>query len=284
MRHATLASVATAALVASTLLCGAPSVLARPMQDDALVAEQVVASSAIREVTLYQGRAMVSRVAQSPAREGMFELRFEGLPAALDAASLQATVTSDRGGAKLLDIRFDEKVTRTDVTNNPELKKAIADLEDSKRRGEVLAMQMAAINDRYTLLNSIRQKTATESAKDFGSKALDPDALGKQVAFLDTAQAQLIADRAKLDGEIRTNADDRNALQAKVNALGGQSKVERTAIVTVGQAIAQSATVTLRYLVTEAGWKPRYSVRADLDGGSLAIEYDADILLSLIHI
>jgi uncharacterized protein (TIGR02231 family) len=275
MRHFTLR---TALVVTSTFIAIAPSLHAHPAQDAVLVAESVTANSAIREVTLYQGRAMVSRAAQSPAREGMFEIRFDGLPSTLDSASLQATVASDRGGAKLLDVRYEEKVTRADVTNNPELKEAIAKLEAAKRLGETLAMQMAAINDRYTLLNAVRQKTATESAKDFGSKSLDPDALGKQIAFLDAAQAQLIADRAKLDGEIRTNTDDRNALQAKVNGLGGQSKVERTAIVTVGQSIAQAATVTLRYLVTEAGWKPRYSVRADIDGGSLAIEYDAEIL------
>ncbi|MFZ4750904.1 MAG: DUF4139 domain-containing protein, partial [Phycisphaerales bacterium] len=132
-------------------------------------------------------------------------------------------------------------------------------------------------NDRYTLLNSIRQKTATESAKDFGSKSLDPEALAKQIAFLDATQAQLIADRVKLDAELRSNTDAINALQAKVNALGGQTKIERTAIVTVGQSIAQSAEVTLRYLVVNAGWQPRYAVRADVEAGALTIEYDADI-------
>ncbi len=274
MRHSTLA---TALIVATTFIAVAPAIHARSAQDDTPVAESVAASAPISEVTLYQGRAMVSRTAQSPAREGLFELRFENLPTTLDASTLQATVASDRGGAKLLDVRYEEKVTPSDVTTNPELKNAIGQLETLKRRAELISMQMTAINDRYTLLNAMRQKTATESAKDFGSKALDPDALGKQIAFLDSAQAQLIADRAKLEGESRQNTDELNALQAHVNALGGQTKIERTAIVAIGQSIAQSATVTLRYLVVGAGWQPRYAVRADLEQGSLAIEYDAEI-------
>lgn len=274
MRHFTLA---TALIVATTFIAVAPAMHARSAQDDTPVAESVAAAATIAEVTLYQGRAMVSRAAQSPAREGLFELRFENLPATLDASTLQATVASDRGGAKLLDVRYEERVTQSDVTNNPELKNAIGQLEAAKRRAELISMQMTAINDRYTLLNAMRQKTATESAKDFGSKALDPDALGKQIAFLDSAQAQLIADRTKLEGESRQNTDELNALQAHVNALGGQTKVERTAIVAVGQSIAQSATVTLRYLVVGAGWKPRYAVRADLEQGKLSIEYDAEI-------
>lgn len=272
-------------LLAIALTSTAPTLLAAPRQDDALadnpaenlVAERVAADAAIREVTLYQGRAMVSRTADSPAREGLFELRFEQLPAALDPATLQATVTSARGGAKLLDVRYEETVTPSDVTNNPELRAAIERLEAARRESEALAMRMAAVNDRYTLLNSIRQKTATESAKDFGSKSLDPEALAKQIAFLDATQAQLIADRVKLDAELRSNTDAINALQAKVNALGGQTKIERTAIVTVGQSIAQSAEVTLRYLVVNAGWQPRYAVRADVEAGALTIEYDADI-------
>lgn len=276
MRHFLLAAAVLAAPASIAASASAATTIAARHADD-LVAEVVAANAGVSEVTLYQGRAMVSRAAQSPAREGLFEIRFEQLPPALDPASLQATVRSDRGGAKLLDVRFEETVTQTDVTNNPELRTAIAGLEAARHEAEALAMRMAAINDRYTLLNSIRQKTATETAKDFSSKDLDPEALGRQMAFLDAAQAQLIADRVKLDAETRANADAVNALQAKVNALGGQTKVERTAIVTVGQSVAQSAEVTLRYLVSGAGWQPRYAVRADVEAGALTIEYDADI-------
>lgn len=274
MRPSTLAS---ALVVLSTFIAVAPTTHARPVQDDALIAERVKAAAEVSEVTLYQGRAMVSRAAQSPAREGLFELRFEGLPSTLDASTLQATVESARGGAKLLDVRYEETVTQTDVTNNPELKDAIDKLEAAKRQSELIAMQLTAINDKYNLLLAIRTKTATESAKDFGSKSLDPDALARQIAFIDSTQASLIEDRRRLDAETRANASALNAWQAKVSALGGQTKVERAAVVTVGQSIAQSADVTLRYLVVGAGWRPRYAVRADLEGGALAIEYDAEI-------
>jgi uncharacterized protein (TIGR02231 family) len=279
-----LSPLVVAVLAASTVLApasqsvgAAAAAASAGARDDTPEAETILATAPISEVTLYQGRAMISRTEKSPAREGLFEIRFERLPPALDASSLQATVRSDRGGAKLLDVRFEETVTQADVTNNPELKEAITRLETARRLGESLAMKLAAINDRYTLLNSIRQKTATESAKDFGSKDLDPEALGKQIAFLDSTQAQLIADRVDLDNAVRSNNDEINALSAKVNALGGQTKVERTAVVSVGQSIAQSADVTLRYLVGNAGWQPRYAVRADADGGTLVIEYDADI-------
>ncbi len=288
MRHASNPSFAIPAFIPTAIPCiltlavlaaGAPAVAGAParMRDEEPVAESITVTAPIEEVTLYQGRAMISRIARSPAGEGLFELRFERLPLSLDPESLQATVRSARGGAKLLDVRFEESFTTSDVTNNPELRDAIAALEAARREGEALAMKMAAINDRYTLLNAIRQKTATESAKDFGSKDLDPEALARQIAFIDSTQAQLIADRIALDADTRANTDELNALTAKVKALGGQTKFERTAVVSVGQSIADAAEVTLRYLVEDAGWEPRYAVRADADAGSLVIEYDAEI-------
>ena len=168
-------------LLTPSLLHASPSMSPRVPFQDALVAESVRATAPISEVTLYQGRAMIARTEASPAREGLFEMRFEKLPATIDPSTLQATVTSDRGGAKLLDVRYEEKVTQSDTSNNPELREAIAALEAAKRVGELNAMKMAAINDRYALLNAIRTKTATESAKDFGSKSLDPEALAKQI-------------------------------------------------------------------------------------------------------
>ena len=263
-------------LLALALLATTPSLLAFAPQE-VPEAEVVNASASVSEVTLYQGRAMISRHVDAPNREGLFEIRFDNLPPSIEPASLQAAVNSDSIGAKLLDVRYEEKVTPSNVTNNPELRSALIDLDIAKRTGEELGMRMTLINDQYTLLNSIAQKTATESAKDFGSKALDPALLAGQVAFLASARNDLIDERMKLDAATRVNTDELNALQNKVNALGGATKVERSAIVTVGKSSIASADVTLRYLVRDAGWMPRYAIRADVEGNTLVVEYDAEI-------
>ncbi len=252
------------------------SVLASPLQD-APVAQVLVAAAPISEVTLYQGRAMVSRTADAPESPGLFELRFEGLPSELESESLQATVIAPNGDCKLLDVRYLERVSTTDVTNSPELKQAIANLQIAMRESEAIELQAALLNDQNALLNSIASKTATENAKDFGSKALDPTALASQVAFLASARGELIQQRLKLDARRRDNLDLANAAQATVNALGGRTKLERTAVVSIGRTSNAPATVTLKYLVREAGWAPRYAVRADMESSALVVEYNAEI-------
>ncbi len=266
-------------LTVAALILSAPTSLALA-QDGATVAplsEVVRTSAPIQGVTLYQGRALISRAATAPTREGLFEIRFENLPSSLESDSLQATIAAPQGGAKLLDVRYEEIVTPTNVSNNPHLREAITALDAAKRDSERMAMQMTLINDQYALFNSIAQKTATESAKDFGSKSLDPQALAAQVAFLAKARNDLIDARMQLDAQMRANTLTLAALQDKVSALGGQSTCERTAIVTVGKSSIAAAEVTLRYLVRDASWAPRYAIRADIEGNELTIEYDAQI-------
>ncbi len=267
-------------IVASIFLCALAmpqSAFAHVPEDEVPVTETVIAERLIVEVTLYQGRAMVARTSDAPAREGTMEVRFEGLPATLEPDSLQATVLAPQGGAKLLDVRYEEKVTAATVTNNPELRAAIDALEAATRVAERHGMEMTAITDRHAFLAAIRQKTATETAKELGTRELVPEALRAQIEFLDQEQARLIEDRVKLDAAVRANTAAVNALQAKVQSLGGVTKTERAAVVTVGKSSATPAQVTLRYLVRDAGWAPRYAIRADLEARALTIEYDAEI-------
>jgi len=240
--------------------------------------ETLTPTAPIGEVTLYQGRAMVSRMAAAPEREGLFELRFTNLPAAIDADSVQATVSAPKGGAKLLDVRFEATRLPNDANSSPELKKAIEDLEAAQRAGQVLAMRAQRLKDQNDLLNAIAAKTATESAKDFGSKSLDPAALAAQVEWLGKARNDLIAERTALDAETLANHRLASSLDAKVNALGGRTLIERTAIVTLGKSSAAPAEVTLRYLVGDATWTPKYAARADMEAKTLSLEYDAQIL------
>lgn len=266
----------TAIVFAFSLSTLSVSTIAAPLQD-APVAQLLVAAAPIGEVTLYQGRAMISRTADAPEAQGLFELRFEGLPPSLEPDSLQATVLAPNSDCRLLDVRYEQRVSTIDVTNNPELKQAIADLNATKRESELLEMRAALITDQNALLNSIASKTATENAKDFGSKALDPTALAAQVSYLASAREALIAQRTEVDARRRDNADRANALQAIVQALGGRTKIERTAVVAIGRSSNAPATVTLRYLVRDAGWAPRYAVRADMGLSALLVEYNAEI-------
>ena len=130
-------------------------------------------------------------------------------------------------------------------------------------------------------MNSIAAKTATESAKDFGSKALDPAALAQQVLFLETARTALIEQRLANEAEQRTVAAELKAVGDRVNALGGKRLVARAAIVSVGKPTLGSTTLAFSYLVDGASWSPDYAIRAldtnDDASDRLTVEFSARI-------
>jgi hypothetical protein len=245
--------------------------------DDAPDATPLAVDAPVTAVTLYRSGAMITHSAALPAEQGTFELRIEGLPASIVEDSLSARVK----GAKLLDVRFDFKMTPTDAATNPELRQAIASLEDTRREGEALALHSARLADQNALLNAIAAKTATESAQDFGSKSLEPEALARQVAFLNDARKGLIDERTALDRRIRENGMQAAALTDRVARLGGQSTVVRAAVVAIGKAQPGAGSVEVQYLVSNAAWSPDYAIRARDTGDdatdALTVEFNAVI-------
>ena len=279
---------ATAAVLSATPATIAPQAVnaggAAPSVDDAPVATTLAVDAPVTAVTLYRSAAMITHTAALPEGagqgQGTFELRIEGLPESIDGESLSARVT----GAKLLDVRFETKVTPVDAATNPELRNAIAMLEQTKRAGEALALHSARLADQNALLSAIAAKTATESAQDFGSKSLDPEALARQVAFLNEARKALIDERTELDARIRVNAMENAALADRVKQLGGQSTVVRAAVVAVGKSQPGPGSVAIQYLVGAARWSPDYAIRARDTGDdardALTVEFNAVIAQS----
>lgn len=265
----------TLGLVALSVMSPAQATLLASPDDSALEATSVNAQSWIRAVTLYLGRALVTRVASSPAAAGLFEIRFEGLPASIDSESLQAAVTSPSGQSKVVDVRFESTTTPGISGASAELADAVAKLEAVTRVLSELDRRMEAIKEGTALLAAVRQRIAGEAGRDFGAKAIDPESLRQQLALLNEEYAKLISARGKVEDDIRTNGGIKSALEAKVASLGGEVRCARTAIVSIIQAAAEPSEVELRYLVGDSGWQPRYAVRADLDARSLRIEYDA---------
>ncbi len=293
--HSTISRIVTRCLAVSTLSVAALGVHTRAHAqvsaldakaqaiDAMLEAKPLTLDAPIRAVTIYRTDAMVTRSCALPAEIGVFEIRIEGLPHDMQEETLAARITGVDGasGGKLLDVRFESKVTPTDSATNPQLREAIAALDAAQRRAELLALHMNKLADQTALLNAIAQKTATESAKDFGSQSLAPEALAKQIAFLESARESIITQSVKLDAESRSNSADLAALTAQVKSLGGKSTQERWAIVSVGKSTAAPGTLSLNYLVSSASWSPEYAIRASDTGDdatdSLVVEFNASI-------
>ena len=267
--------------LSSTILLATSPAFALPQAESAELAAALAPTvltvdAPIDAVTLYSDAAQVTRRIELPPGVGTFELRVSGMPSILEEY-MSARVE----GARLLDVRYESVVTAVDASTNPELRETLAQLEGARRTSELVALRLAKLNDQNVLLNSIAQKTATESAREFGSKSLDPEALAKQVAFLDEAREKLIGESMRLNQEARENKAQLAALEARAKSIGGRSRTEHTAVVTIGKSAAGAGVAWLSYRVTDASWTPVYTVRAtdvgDDAADALSIEFDARV-------
>lgn len=247
-----------------------PLVAAAAGQD--LSPREHLAAGSIAKVTVYRSRAGVTRKIEVPPDAGLWDLRIGGLPESIDPATLQAKVT----GGKLLDVRFETRTIATDAATDPELQAAIARLEELKRERQQLDFAGKALEGESKLLDAVTARIADAAGKEAGG-ALEPARLGEQMEFLSHRRKDLLGNALELTRRSQKLDDAIKAADAEVRRRGGESRIERDAIVSVATT-GGDADVELTYLVSDAGWRPSYSVRADPDAKSLSIEFDAVIV------
>lgn len=258
-----LSGTVATSLVAPAFIAAAPALAQAELAPPA----EVVLDAPITAVTLYRGRAMVTRSCALPDGQGSFEVRIGGLPPTIDPGSLAARVI----GAKVLDVRYSETLLPADAATSTDLRGATKALEEARSTERGQETQLRNLNEAGELLNAISAKTAAEAGRDLGSKNLDPTALAQQLKFLAESRDELANKRLALEAARIATSDQIKSLEAKIRALGGRNRTAREAIVTVGKSQPGTATLALNYLVGEAGWAPRYAVRAT-DAGDEALD------------
>lgn len=270
MPTATLAGLL--ALVSTTAVS---STLAASRTDDALTPKPIDARSAISAVTLYPGRAAVTRRATVALGQGVYELSFTGLPEAVQPASLQAR-TPDGGAAGAIKIiGVDYRETPVAATADPALAALDARIAAMKKDLARISEDLALIAQQDKLVDAISVRAATDASEKAGSPALDLASLQKQIDFVAGQRQGLLKAKRDLLDKQEAAQKALAVAEAERAARGGQSRMRRDAIISIAAPSAGEQTVELVYLVANAGWQPIYNVRADLAAGSVAIEYDA---------
>lgn len=250
-------------LVASFALLLAPAALA---EDPA----RGVASQ-IGRVTVYEDRALVSRVAKATLAAGTTRLAFEHLPPSLDASSVRARC----GKARVLGV--DLETVHLAKESREDLQKAIAAHDAAARTLAGAEMELAEAKDRWELFRSIRAKSVDGGAQALGGaghvdvKSMSDvlDLVAKQGA--DARKAVLAATDA-LDLAKRGEEATRRTVD---ELRTGQDRTESRVVVTLQADAAGDADVLVQYIVGGASWRPVYDLRVDEGFGAASLGLSA---------
>ncbi len=230
----------------------------------------VVVESTIEAVTVYLGRAAVTRTARLNLEPGVFELQFGGLPESIQPESLQARAT---GPVNVVGVDYEQKVVAA-APSEPvaELDRQIEHTQAALKEVED---ERATIAAQEAFITAMSDRATDDASEQSGTAALDLGVVRQQLAFIAEERARLFAQRRKLDTTQRDLENRLRVLQAERSAVAGHSTVSRTAVVRVVATALSEATVELVYLVAHAEWEPVYNIRALPDGTSVTLEYDA---------
>jgi uncharacterized protein (TIGR02231 family) len=254
---------------ASDPIIANPNLLPKPLPIDARISA----------VTLYQGRALVTRSASLPVATGVWEVRFDDLPASALRDSLQATVSAP---AKLLDVRFEEETLPARSANDPESLRLTEALKQSLVESGSVQSRIESINASVRLLDAVATRLSDGAAKDLGG-TLDPAVLLKQIGALAEERERLGNALREANRSLTALEESQRQLRERIAALGGESRTRRRG--TLLLAIPSSAgdggsapiDIRLSYFVSKATWIPNYAIRAAADLSGLVVEYDAVI-------
>lgn len=251
------------------LACAAPAA-ARAPQDASPT--EIPASAAIESVTLYPGRASVTRVARPALKPGLWLLRFDDLPPTIQPDTLEARTSSGR----VLAVDFSARAT-ADRSGTPEAKALDAEIKTLEAKVALNADAASALESERKLIDMVTLRTGNDATKEGGTDKLDLAVLDRQMTWVREQRARVGASLRELGLEREELGRQLDAARARRAELGG-GRTTQGADVLVALTETGTPEIELTYLVRNAGWQPVYAVRAMPAAGSASVDYEALIM------
>ena len=221
-------------------------------------------------VTMYQGRASVTRSTTLDLNPGLYDLTFGNLPESIQPLSIQARAD---GPVKVLSVDFSQQpVTES---SSPELAKLDQQIASVQKQISDIADERGLLESQEAFIDAVSIRATTDASQAGGTAKLDLDAVRKQLTFVSEERERLMKARRELDDRQRDREEDLAVLQGRRGAVAGAGGIARTAVVSVAVTESSQVRVDLTYLVANATWEPSYNIRAGLAGSAAQIEYDA---------
>lgn len=251
----------------------APEEIAEASATNRISAEN---AAGIREVTLYQGNALVTRkVTVGADQEGAFEVIVSGLPTATDPES----VFADEGrGLEVRSVTCRKRSSDKTKRVESEVAKLDARIKELRRKISTARNEIALRRIRQEFLRNLGNFVAPAAREEMSHGVIQADELQKVTAMhfqeYETASKEIMA----YDNAIDDDSEELSQLASDRQRLASGPTEIYDAVVFVEKTGNEEAVFDLNYLVSDCGWSPVYNVRGTTGGEQVAVEFNA-----LIH-
>lgn len=226
----------------------------------------------VREVTVYRGQALVTRVVDVTGSRGLQQVVVTDLPEALLPESLFA---EGDDGAEIRSVRYRVRPLAQD--EREQVRALEAQIRTVQDQIGALDAQKAVDDAHRASLDRLDQFVAPTAQAELRSGVLNAETLTKLVSYARDQRGELMERQLERETRARGLNEQLALLRRELQQItAGASRTAREAVLFVNLS-GPRASVRLKYLVNHATWQPSYNLRADTTKNTVGIEYQAQV-------
>lgn len=223
--------------------------------------------SKITSVTVFLANAQVTREVKTRIEPGKSTLVLSGLSVMIDTESIQA---AGRGAFTILGVSH-----RQNFLSEQNTPKALKVLKDSVA---YYNNQLVLEQSQKDILNKEEQMLLANQRIGGNNQNITVAELKAMADFYRTRLGDIVMSRAKQDEKVRKISIRVAKLTQQINELDGQYSLNRNEIlINVSAEAATAAELEINYVVSNAGWRPTYDLRAVNTKSPVQLSYKANV-------
>ena len=233
------------------------------------LAADLAVDAHLDHVTVYRQGAIVTRVAEVSVPAGSHRLIFRGLPADVDAKTLQVTLGG--AGVQLGDIEV-VRINEANFVSEPEreLRRRIEEVGDQQA---VLTDEVATAQNQLKLLDSLASDPAGSSNK----AGVDATNLAAVLGTMATGESAARKRVREANLQLRVVARQKQQLEADLAKVATHSRRSTEVRAAVLASAAVTAGAAVSYTVPDASWGWIYQARLDTTKKQLVLDRQGSV-------
>jgi uncharacterized protein (TIGR02231 family) len=226
------------------------------------------AKTTINEVTVFLSGAEVHRTGKVTVVPGVNEIKVIGLSPSVNGNSIQASLSNDN----LTILSVDHKMNY--LTENkfaPRIETIKDSLEDMALKYKIRESHERVYKEEKSMLITNKAIGGSDSGVDIEDLMEMADFYRQRLTEIETKLLDIVSEKAQITKTI-------TKLNAHLNQLNAK-KTNHTSEVTIKVSSKQRmiTDVELSYIVSKAGWMPKYDLRANNTTDPIGLTYKADV-------
>ena len=223
-------------------------------------------SSDIKNVTVYQQGAQISRESNINVTKGRTTLVFKGLPSKIRPESIQAKATND--------VMIISVTHNLDYLNKTTVSKEITTLNNKRR---ILIDSIKMLNN-YKAVYAQEKEMILANKSITGNNGVNINELEQAATFFRKRLTEIESASHKLDNILFSLKSDLVMISQQLLTLNAKIDLPTSLVsVVVSSEIDTKSNILLTYFIEDAGWIPTYDIRIKDVNESLNLFYKAKV-------